>query len=41
MPGSLSVIVFIRPAWTTSMDVQELDLKERESVIDWRRQLAM
>ncbi|KAK3735271.1 hypothetical protein QZH41_009697, partial [Actinostola sp. cb2023] len=29
-----------RPPWTTTMAAQELDLQERDSFIEWRRQLA-
>lgn len=35
------IIIILRPPWTTTMDVQELDLHERESLLEWRRQLAM
>ena len=30
----------IRPAWTTEMSAEELDHLERDSFLEWRRQLA-
>ena len=29
-----------RPSWTEEMSAEELDLKERDRFLEWRRQLA-